>query len=85
MLITKEVLIGEITHFFSQIMVAVLKLSKDLAVGDEIRITGGETEFTQKVKSMEIDKQKIEKAKKGQSVGLKVEAKVRPGYKVFKL
>ena len=82
---SKEVLIGEVTHFFSRIMVAVVKLSGSLAIGDEIRIAGGETEFTQKVKSMEIDKQKIEKAKKGQSVGLKVETKVRPGYKVFKI
>ena len=82
---SKEILIGEVTHFFGKIGVAVLKLTKPLAVGDEIKIQGGETEFTQKVKSMEIDHQKIEKAKKGQSIGLKVEEKVRPGYKVFKI
>ena len=82
---TKETLIGEVTHFFGKIGVAVLKLKKPLAVGDEIKIQGGTTEFTQKVKSMEIDHQKIEKARKGQSIGLKVEEKVRPGYKVFKI
>ena len=82
---SKETLIGEVTHFFGHIKVAVLKLTKPLSIGDEIKVQGGTVEFTQKVKSMEIDNQKIEKAKKGQSVGLKVSEKVRPGYKVFKI
>ena len=82
---SKEILIGEVTHFFGHIKVAVLELTKPLSIGDEIKIQGGTTEFTQKVKSMEIDSQKIKKAKKGQSIGLKVDEKVRPGYKVFKI
>jgi|AntAceMinimDraft_10_1070366.scaffolds.fasta_scaffold169198_2 putative protease len=81
----EEILVGKITHFFQKIMVAVLKLSKSLEMGDEIRIQGGEVDFTQKVKSMEMDHQKVKKAKAGQSVGMKVEAKVHPGYKVFKI
>jgi len=34
---------------------------------------------------MEIDHEKIEKAKKGQSVGIKTKEKTREGYKVYKL
>ncbi|MBL7156326.1 MAG: hypothetical protein ISS87_01885 [Candidatus Pacebacteria bacterium] len=78
--------IGEITHYFGNISVAVLKLSDSLKAGETIRIVGGtETDFEQKVKSMEVDHEKVEKAKKGDDVGLKVDEKVREGYKVYKL
>ena len=81
----KEKLIGEVVHFFSNIKVAVIKLSAPLSVGDTIHIVGGEdTDFEQPVKSMEVDHEKIDKAKKGAEVGLKVKKKVREGYKVFK-
>lgn len=80
-------LIGEITHYFDNINVAVLTLNKGkLEVGDEIRIAGGEdTDFTQKLESMEIDHDSVEKAKKGDEVAIKVEEKVRRNYKVYKL
>ena len=77
--------IGEGTHYFSNIEVAVVKLSAPLAEGDKIRIAGGEdTDFEQSVKSMQADHKKIKKAKKGAEVGLKVKDKVREGYKVYK-
>lgn len=79
-------LIGKVIHYFSKIEVAVIKLSASLSVGDTVRIIGGEdTDFTQEVKSMEVEHEKIEKAKKGDEVGLKVSQKVREGYKVYKV
>lgn len=78
-------LIGKITHYFSHIGVAVIELSDKLSVGDSIRIVGGETDFTQQVDSMEIEHEKVENAKSGDSVGLKVEQKVREGYKVYRV
>lgn len=78
-------LIGKISHYFSKIGVAVIDLIDTLEVGDIIRIVGGETGFEQTVESMEIEHQKVEKAKKGDSVGLKVKQKVREGYRVYKL
>ncbi|PIP24330.1 MAG: hypothetical protein COS25_02200 [Candidatus Nealsonbacteria bacterium CG02_land_8_20_14_3_00_37_10] len=78
-------LIGKIAHYFGHIGVAVIDLSDKLKAGDTIRIIGGETDFTQQVESMEIEHQKIKEAKKGDSVGLKVEQKVREGYKVYKV
>lgn len=78
-------LIGKITHYFSNIKVAVIDLSSALKVGDEIRIVGGEeTDFNQEVDSMEYEHEKVKKAKKGDSVGMKVKEKVREGYKVYK-
>ncbi len=79
-------LIGKVTHYFNNIKVAVIELSAPLKIGDTIRIVGGQdTDFEQEVKSMEVEHKKIEKAKKGDSVGLKVKEKVREGYKVYKV
>ena len=83
--IQEEQLIGKITHYFSNIGVAVIELSGVLNVEDTIRIVGGETDFNQTVESMEVEHQKVKEAKVGDSVGLKVDQKVREGYKVYKV
>lgn len=81
-----EKLVGKVTHYFSNIGVAVVDLSAPLGQGDEIRIIGGESvDFNQKVDSMQIDREEVQKAKKGDSIGLKVSEKVREGYKVYKM
>ena len=81
----EEKLIGKVIHYFGKVGVAVIKLEDTLKVGDSIRIVGGETDLNQIVDSMEIEHQKVNEAKAGQSVGLKVAQKVREGYKVYKL
>jgi len=79
-------LIGRVVHYFSNIGVAVVKLSTGLSLGDEIRIVGGEnTDFNQEVESMEVDHKKIKKAKAKDEVGLKVKERVRDDYKVYKM
>ncbi len=78
-------LIGKVTHYFSKIGVAVIELSDALKIGDTIRIIGGITDFTQKVESMEVEHKKVKEAKEGDSVGLKVNQKVREGYLVYKI
>ncbi|PIP24955.1 MAG: hypothetical protein COX34_01415 [Candidatus Nealsonbacteria bacterium CG23_combo_of_CG06-09_8_20_14_all_36_12] len=78
-------LIGKITHYFGKIGVAVIELSDTLKVGDTIRIVGGATDFTQTVDSMEVEHQKVQEAKAGESIGLKVNEKIREGYSVYKL
>lgn len=80
----KEKPIGAVTHYFGNIGVAVIKLSGILKQGDNIRIVGGETDFNQKVGSMEFDHKKVKEGKKGKEVGMKVKEKVRDGYKVYK-
>lgn len=77
--------IGEITHYFGDIGVAIIEVSEPLEIGDEVRIVGGEnTDFTQQIKAMEVDHEEIEKASAGQEVGVKVREKVREGYEVYK-
>ena len=79
-------LVGRVTHYFGNIGVAVVELEDSLRVGDRIRIVGGvDTDFEQVVESMEIEHEKVQEAKKGDAIGLKVNQKVREGYKVYKL
>ncbi len=84
--IKKEKLVGKISHYFGNIKVAVIELSTVLKVGDTIHIIGGEeTDFTQNVKSIEVEYKKVKVGKKGESVGIKAKEKVREGYRVFKV
>jgi translation elongation factor EF-1alpha len=81
----KEELIGKITHYFSKIEVGIVELSKELKTGDTIHIKGSSTDFEQKVDSIQIEHEQVDKAKKGDVVGLKVKEKVREGDEVFKV
>jgi len=83
--LAEEKEIGKITHFFSNISVSVIKLSGALAVGDNIHIKGATTDFQQKINSMQIEHKKVEKAKKGQSIGLKVKEPTREHDVVYKV
>ena len=76
--------IGVITNYFEHVNAAAIKLAKPLKIGDKIKITGGETEFEQKVESMQIDRKPVKSAKKGDEIGIIVSQKVRKGYKVHK-
>jgi translation elongation factor EF-1alpha len=55
-----------------------------LAEGSKIRIVGGETDFEQEIKGMQIQHKKVGKAKKGDEIGVKVSDKVRKGYRIYK-
>lgn len=78
-------LVGQVTHYFGHIGVAVIELSAPLKAGDVIRVVGGEADFNQVVDSMECEHQKVKDAKKGSAIGLKVAEKVHEGYKVYKV
>ena len=75
--------IGEVTHFYSNIEVAVVKFNKKVDVGAKVHYKGATTDFTEEIKSMQYDHKPIESVKKGQEVGIKVGGKVREGDQVF--
>jgi len=75
--------IGIVTHYFGKIGVAVLELTKELKVGDKIRFSGSKTDFEQEVNSLQIDKQPVAKASKGEPVGLKVNEEVKVGDEAY--
>ena len=75
--------IGNVSGYFSHVSVAAIKLSAGLKVGDKIHLKGNTTDFEEDVKSMQIEKDSVEKAKKGDHIGIKVSEKVRPNDIVF--
>ena len=79
----EEKLIGKITHYFGKISVAIVELSGVLKAGDKIHVKGGSTDFEQDISSMQIEHENLEKAKKGDEIGLKVDEKVREGDEVY--
>jgi putative protease len=48
-------------------------------------VGGQDTDFDQEVESMQIDHKVVKSAKKGDSIGMKVDEKVHEGYKVYKI
>ncbi len=78
-------LIGQVNHYYSKIGVAIIQLEEILQAGDHIAVVGSTTDVEQDVKSMQVEHQNIEEAKKGDLVGLKVKDKVREGDAVYKL
>lgn len=77
--------IGKITHYFNRIGVAVLDLKVGLKVGDTVHITGNRTDFSQEVRSMEIEHQKMQAVGAGADVALKVIEPVHEGDKIYKV
>lgn len=78
-------LVGKVTHYYPKIGVAVVEVADEIKVGDRISIEGATTSFEQTVESMEIEHEKIEVAKSGDSIGLKVIDRVREGDNVYKI
>lgn len=78
-------LVGEVTHFYNRIGVAVVDLKDDLQVGDQVHFFGRSTDFRQEVTSMQVEHEQISEAGKGQEVAVKVERRVRKRDKIYKL
>lgn len=76
-------LIGSVSHYYPRINVAVVDLSKSLKVGDKISIEGATTKMEQVVESMQVEHKNVSSAGPGDSVGMKVSNRVRPGDNIF--
>jgi putative protease len=77
--------VGEVTHFYNHLSVAVLALSEMIHVGDTVHILGHSTDFRQKVTSLQIEHQPVSEAGPGQEVAMKVEHRVHVHDAVFKI
>jgi len=80
----KEKEIGSVIGYYDHVKVIAVDLTAQLKVGDKIHVKGATTDFSQKVDSMQIEHDKVESAKKGDSVGIKVKDKARKNDKVYK-
>jgi putative protease len=80
-----ETFLGIVDDFFSHVNVITINLKAPLSVGDKIHVRGHTTDNLQAVASMQIERQAISSAKKGDGVGIEVDAKARRGDYVYKV
>lgn len=64
--------IGTVTHYFTRIGVATIKVERPVNVGEELHIVGAHDDLHFRVDSMEADHAPIPQAKPGQEVGVKL-------------
>ena len=78
--------LGKVVAFFRIPVVAVIKITRgELKTGDQIWIKGHTTDLKQTVGSLQVNHRPIQKAGKGDEVGLKISARARRGDRVYRL
>jgi translation elongation factor EF-Tu-like GTPase len=78
--------IGTVIHYFKGPSVAVIRLTGgELALGDQVRIVGHTSDFTETIGSMEVNHQRVERAQTGDDVAVHVVARARPHDRVVKV
>ena len=78
--------IGYVSNYFKNISVAAVEITYgSVSVGNTLHFRGHTTDFQVVVDSMQVDHKSVAEAKRGDSIGLKVSAKVRKHDKVYKV
>ena len=77
--------VGNVTDYFARPVVAAVDLTGNLKVGDRIHIKGHSTDMDLVVSSMQINNVSVPSAKAGDSIGIKVNDRVRKGDDVYKV
>ncbi len=80
-----ELEVGKVSTFFARPVVAGIDLTAPIKVGDKIHIKGHTTDVEVTVESMQIHNANVQEAKAGDSIGVKVPDRVRPGDHVYKV
>ena len=80
-----EVEIGKVSDFFAHPVVAGIELTESLKSGDRIHILGHTTDMEITIESMQINNVNVTEAKAGDSVGIKVQDRVRRGDRIYKI
>lgn len=79
-----DIQIGKVTHYYDKIGVAVVEImNQPLKVGDSVRISGHDKEFTQDVASLQIEHKQVETVPVGETAGMKVDQPVKEGDRMF--
>ena len=74
------------THYFGKAGVAGIEITAgELRVGDTIHVVGHTSDFTQKVESMQIQRDPVELAKVGDEIGIRVIEHARDHDKVYRV
>lgn len=78
--------VGVVIKFFAKPSVAAIEVTgSGIKTGDLLHYTGHTTDFTEKVQSMEVENQSVEKAEPGAMVGIRVKERVRENDQVYRV
>ncbi|MFH2070818.1 MAG: translation elongation factor-like protein [Elusimicrobiota bacterium] len=80
-----ELKVGVVEDFFTHIPAIAFKVENEIAVGDTLHVKGHTTDFIQQIESMQIEHKGVQKAVKGDSVGMKVNERARKGDTIYKV
>ena len=80
-----EVRVGVVTHYYSHLSVAAVKLEVALSVGQTIRFLGHTSDFRQRVDSIQIEHEQVQEAIGGDEIGLKVTQHAREHDVVYRV
>lgn len=81
-----ETEVGTVNKYFDKIGVGMIQVTQgELAIGDTIHIKGNSTDLTATISSIQVARQPVQAAKTGEEAGIKLDSKVRPNDKVFKV
>lgn len=76
--------IAKITHYYDKIGVAVVDVTgKALKVGDMVKISGHDGEFTQEITSLQVEHEQVQSIAKGKSGALKTDKPVKDGDVIY--
>lgn len=75
-----DIQIGIVTHYYDKIGVAVVDVkTQPLKVGDTVKISGHDNEFTQEISSLQIEHNQVTEVPAGETAGMKVDKPVKAG------
>jgi len=75
--------VGVVTHFFTNIRVAIVRFKQKVPAGVKLHYKGATTDFVDTAKSMQYDHKTIAAAPKGKQIGIKVKKRVREGDQIY--
>ncbi len=75
--------VGVVTHYLDKIKVVIVKLDTEVRIGDRLVLNGENGPFRQKLSSLQIDRQNVETAFRGNEVGIKVSKKAIVGETMY--
>ena len=78
--------VGRVTHYFPHVKATAVMIERDgIRAGDTLYFKGHTTNFKQKVVSMQVEHQPVERASPGDEIGIRVNSRTREHDLVFKL
>lgn len=81
-----DIQIGKVTHYYDKLGVAVIEIiNQPLKIGDIVKISGHDHEFTQPVSSLQVEHTMVQQVLPGESAGLKVVQQVKVGDELYLL